>query len=93
MFIGIDHDGITLALRDADGRDLLRKAAAVDGSRGMRLRPGREVILIDADDTLVSGDILARLWHGIDTVLRLHRRVDEAPADGRVRRLARINAV
>ena len=48
------------------------------------LRAKRESVLILARDLIVLSDVLGRLRHRIDAVLRLHQRIDEAPANGRV---------
>ena len=76
--------GVALALRDRHRRDLLRQPAV--GLRGDRLvlAAHREGVLVGARHLKILGDVLAGLRHGIDAVLLLHQRVDEAPADRRV---------
>jgi len=51
---------------------------------GPLLRADRERVLIGARHLEFLGDVLAGLGHRIDAILRLHQRVNEAPADGRV---------
>ena len=50
------------------------------GGRAL-LAPQRERILVGAADLEILRHVLRRLGHGIDTILRLHQRVDETPAD------------
>ncbi len=84
MFIGGNRQGVAFSLRDRDGDDLLGKAAALLRPDGARLALGGIGILIGARDLVLGRDILRRLRHGLDAILRLHQRVDEAPADRRV---------
>ena len=48
------------------------------------LAAGGEFVLIGAADIEIGGDIIGGLRHRIGAVLRLHLRVHEAPADGRI---------
>jgi hypothetical protein len=66
------------------GDDLLGQPAV--GLRGDRLvlAAHGECVLVGARHAKLFGDVLAGLRHGIDAILLLHQRVDEAPADGGV---------
>src|SRR5262249_55439183 len=64
--------------------DLLGEIAARHRLGGALLRAQRQRILILASHLVVGGDVLAGLAHGVDAILRLHERIDEAPADGGV---------
>ena len=48
---------------------------------GALLRAQRKRVLILARHLEFLGDVLAGLGHGVDAVLRLHQRIDEAPAE------------
>src|SRR5580704_6845466 len=81
MLVFIDDDGPRLAAWRLDRDDLLGEIAGGDGVGGALLRTQRKCILVLARDLEFLGDVLAGLGHGIDAVLRLHQRVDEAPAE------------
>jgi hypothetical protein len=49
-----------------------------------RLAARGEGVLIGAGDAEILGHVVRRLGHGVGAVGLLHRRIDEAPADGRV---------
>ena len=63
------------------GDDLLGEIAGGDGLGGALLRAQRKGVLIGAGDLEFLGDVLGGLGHGVDAVLRLHQRIDEAPAE------------
>ena len=54
------------------------------GPLGPLLASERVRVLVRARDAVLAGEVLRRLGHGVDAVLRLHHRVDEAPAERRV---------
>ena len=76
--------GVALALRDRHRRDLLGQPAVGLRGDGLVLAAHGERVLVGARHREILGDVLAGLRHGIDAVLLLHQRVDEAPADRRV---------
>ena len=84
MLVLVDDDRIALALRDRDRHDLLGEPSVGLRRRRLLLRAQGEGVLVLARDVEVRGHVLAGLRHGIDAVLLLHQRVDEAPADGGV---------
>ena len=84
MFVLVDRGRAGLAAGNRDRRDLLGKITGSDGLAGALLRADRERVLVRPRDLEFLGDVLAGLGHGVDAVLRLHQRVDEAPADGGV---------
>ncbi|MNI02213.1 hypothetical protein D3C73_550790 [compost metagenome] len=84
MLVRIDHRDRALAAGDLDRDDLLGEIARSLGGGGALLAADGEGVLIGAADAVVVGDVLAGFRHGIDAVRRLHRRIDEAPADGGV---------
>lgn len=84
MFIPFDDCRVTFALRNCDQLDFSRETFIGRCLISDGLRAERKSILIGAADFRLFGDILACLSHGIDTVLRLHQRIGETPADGRV---------
>ena len=81
MLVLVDHDRAGLAARRFDRDDLLGEIAGGGGARGALLRAQRERILVLARHLIFLGDVLAGLGHRIDAVARLHRRIDEAPAE------------
>ena len=73
-----------LAARHDHRLDLLGEEARGLRLRGALLRAERKRVLVLARDLVILGDVLGRLRHGVDAVLLLHQRIDEAPADGGV---------
>jgi hypothetical protein len=71
-------------LRDGDRHDLIGEHARRIGRRPPRLAAEREGVLVGAGDAEILGHVVGGLGHGVGPVGRLHRRIDEAPADGRV---------
>ena len=65
------------------------KKPAAWAAAGALLAAQGEGVLVARRDLEVLGDVLGRLGHRLDAVLRLHDRVHEAPADGGVEHLRR----
>ena len=84
MLVAGDNHRIALLLRNHHGHDLFGQPPRRDRRGGPLLAAQRECVLVGARDLEVDGHILGGLRHRVDAVLRLHERVDEAPADGRV---------
>ena len=63
------------------GDDLLGEIARRHRLAGALLRAQREGVLVGARDLVLLGHVLAGLRHRVDAVLRLHQRIDEAPAE------------
>ena len=89
MLVLVDGHRSGLAAGHGDRNDLFGEIARRDRLAGALLRADRERVLVGARDLELLGDVLAGLAHGIDAVLRLHHRIDEAPADGGVVDLGR----
>ena len=89
MLVLVDDDGPSLAARHRHRRDFLGEIAGRDRSACALLRADRHRILVGARHLEFLGDVLAGLRHRIDAVLRLHQRIDEAPANGGVVNLGR----
>ena len=83
MLVLVDDD-LGLSLLHGDGDDLLGKEAAILGRLAATLAAVGEGVLIGAADLVLTGHILRGLAHRIDTVGRLHARIDETPAQHRV---------
>jgi hypothetical protein len=83
MLVAVDDRRAGLA-GDLDRRDLAVEEAGLDGGGGALLAAQGEGVLVGAADAVVGGDVLGGLGHGVDAVGLLHRRIDEAPADGGV---------
>src|SRR5262245_66259358 len=64
--------------------DFFGKIARGNRLSGTLLRAQRKRILVGACDLKFFRNVLAGFRHGIDAVLLLHQRIDEAPADRRV---------
>ena len=84
MFVLSDRDRPGLATRHLDCDHPRRQRATHLCRLRPRLRAKGEGVLVGAAHLEFLGDVLAGLRHRIDAVLRLHQRVDEAPADGGV---------
>mmetsp|Transcript_15807 Transcript_15807/g.43875 ORF Transcript_15807/g.43875 Transcript_15807/m.43875 type:complete len:229 (-) Transcript_15807:274-960(-) len=82
----VEHDAqrLALLLRHGHRHDLAVEEAALLGGQRLGLRRQRHAVLRLALDAEVPRDVLRRLGHRVDAVLRLHEFVHEAPADGRV---------
>ena len=78
------HHRLALALGDGDGNDLTVKKACVLRGLAALLRAQCHGVLVSARDIEVLRHVLSGFGHGVDAVLRLHQRVDEAPANGGV---------
>ena len=89
MLVAIDDGRRPLAARYLDGDDLLGEIAALLRRLRPHLAAPGEGVLVRPRDLELLGDVLRRLRHGIDAVLRLHQRIDETPADGGVVHLDR----
>src|SRR5216683_2684888 len=89
IFVLVHANGSGLAAGHRHRGDLLGEIARRDGLSGALLRADRERVLIGARYLEFLGDVLAGLGHRIDAVLRLHQRIDEAPADGGVVNIGR----
>ena len=88
MLVAVDRHR-ALATSYLHRRDLAGEEAALLRCLGTHLRAICEGVLIGASHLEVLGDVLGRLRHGVHTVLRLHQRIDEAPAYGGVIHLGR----
>src|SRR5664279_430900 len=84
MLVLVDGYRSGLAAGHRDRRDFLGEIARCDRCSSALLRADRERVLIGARNLELLGDVLAGFRHRIDAVLRLHQRIDEAPADGGV---------
>ena len=84
MLIGVDLDGLALAAGNFDRDDFLGEVTGGDRLAGALLRADGKGVLIGARYLEIRRHVLAGLRHGVDAVLLLHQRVDEAPADGGV---------
>ncbi|MNE26937.1 hypothetical protein D3C80_1203270 [compost metagenome] len=79
-----DDLGRALALGNLDRDDFLGETA-IGHCRGSAVLAAQgEGVLVGAGDVELFGDVLCGFRHGVDAVLLLHQRVDEAPADGGV---------
>ncbi len=87
MFVLVDGYRSGLAAGHRDRGDFLGEIARRDRLSRALLRADRERVLIGPRHLKLLGDVLAGLRHRIDAVLRLHQRIDEAPADGGVENL------
>ena len=88
MLVALDDDGLALSLRDGDRDDLVGESARLDGSDRALLALERERVLALARDVPALGDVLGGLAHRVRVVALGEARVDEAPAERRVRHLA-----
>src|SRR5690554_7515052 len=84
MLVGVEDQRLLLATRDLDGDDFLGEDAGGLSLGGLLLGTQGEQVLVFAGDVELFGNVLGGLRHGVDAVLLLHQRVDEAPADGGV---------
>ena len=84
MLVLVDDECIALFLRDRNRCDFRIKKAALLCRYRVELRAQRHLILREAFDLEIISHVFRRFRHGIDAILRLHRFVDEAPADGGV---------
>ncbi len=87
MLVAFDQHRLALAALDRDGSDLAGEEPCLLRRLGPHLAAIGEGVLIGAVDAELFGDILGGLRHRVDAILRLHQRVDEAPADGGVEEL------
>ena len=81
MLVLLDLDRPALAAGNFDRDDLLGEIARRHRLARALLRAHRKSILVGARDLIFLGDVLAGLGHGVDAVLRLEQRIDEAPAE------------
>jgi len=84
VFVLAHHDRVALFLGDGHRHDLARQVPGLLRRHGLELARQGHAVLRFALDLVVGGHVLGSLGHGVDTVLRLHELVDEAPADGGV---------
>src|SRR5690554_4005469 len=84
VLVLVEDQRLLLATGDLDGDDLFIKDAVGLGFGGLFLGAQGEQILVFTGDVELLGNVLGGLRHGVDAVLLLHQRVDEAPADGGV---------
>ena len=89
VLIRLDAGHAPFAILDLDRDDFLPERPFRLGRRGALLRAQRERVLVGARNLIFVGDVLGRLRHRIDAVKLLHRRIDEAPADGGVENVRR----
>src|SRR5439155_8213855 len=75
---------VLVALRLADGDELVFEASRRVRVGPAPLRPQREPVLLLARDAVALGDVLAGLAHRLERVHRLQPRVRATPAEGRV---------
>ena len=73
-----------VALRLADGDELVLESSSRVRVGPTPLRLQREGVLLLARDAVLLGDVLARLAHRLERVHRLQPRVRETPTEGRV---------
>ena len=78
------RSGSPLPLRNCHRRRSRRRTGRALRAAARCWLAQRERVLVGARDLELLGDVLGRLGHRIDAVLRLHQRVHEAPADRRV---------
>ena len=84
MLVAVDDDRVALLLRNRDGHDLLGEPSGGDRRRRALLAAQGEGVLVGTRDLELGGNVFRRFWHRVDTVLCLHDRIDEPPADSRV---------
>ncbi len=84
MLVLVEDQRLLLATGDLDGDDFVVEDAVCLGLGGLFLGAQGEQVLVFTGDLELLGDVLRSLRHGVDAVLLLHQRVDEAPADGGV---------
>jgi hypothetical protein len=81
MLVAIHLHDLALAACDRHRDDLLSEPAALLRSDRLLLARQCEAILRLTRHAVLGSDVLCRLGHRVDAVLRLHQRVHEAPAD------------
>ena len=81
VLVAFDDERLPALLRNLDGDDLLREPPRRLRRRGALLAAQCEGVLIRARDRKLFGDVFGGVRHRVDAVLRLEKRVDEAPAD------------
>jgi hypothetical protein len=84
MLIGREAERLALLLRNRHRHDLAFEEPCSVRARIALLAAQRELVLIGACDAVLLRHVLRSLRHRVDAVLRLHQRIDEAPADCRV---------
>ena len=84
VFVLIHGDRTSLAAGNRNRRNFFREVTGCNRLARALLRTDREGVLIGTRDLIVGRDVFAGLRHGIDAVLLLHQRINEAPADGGV---------
>ena len=89
MLVLVHSDGTGFAAGRRDRHDLFGEIAHGCGLASALLRTQRECVLVGPRHLEFLGDVLAGLGHGIDAVLRLEQRIDEAPAERGVVNLRR----
>ena len=89
MLVALDCDRVALALRHHDRGDLALQPAVLDRLGRTALAAVGVGILVASLDLVFLGNVLGRLRHRIDPVLRLHQLVDETPAERGVLDLGR----
>src|ERR1700730_1329225 len=87
MLILVDTDRACLAAGHRYRDDFLGEITRRDRLSCALLRADRESVLIGPRYLDLLGDVLAGLRHRVDAILRLHQRIDEAPADGGIENL------
>jgi len=80
VFINLDLEVRSLALRNEDRRDFQRHSARCLRGSGLVLAAMCKIVLIRARNASVFGRVLGCLGHGFDPVLRPHRRQGTAIA-------------
>ncbi|CAH0308292.1 hypothetical protein SRABI70_04623 [Pseudomonas sp. Bi70] len=83
VLVGVDNDLALLGL-DHHRDDFLGVVTALLGRSSALLATQAKGVLVGAADPVVLGDVVTGDRHRVDTILLLHRRVDEAPAQGGV---------
>ena len=84
MLVLVDDERIAFFLRDRDRNDLFRQTSIFHRRRRALLTAQRKSVLVHPRDPEIDGNILGRLGHRVDAIFRLHQRIHESPADGRV---------
>ncbi|MOA08609.1 hypothetical protein D3C78_1283900 [compost metagenome] len=84
MFIGINHNSITLTLRDFNCHDFFRKKAFGLRACGALLARQGKLVLICTIHVKLFSDVFGSLGHGVYTIQFFKFWVNETPAHGGV---------
>ena len=89
MFIRVENNGTTFSPGHGNLDDFLGQSSVFLRCGCFRLAPEGKPVLVFPADAKIARHIFSGLGHGIDSVLFLHQRVDETPADGGIIHLCR----